>query len=168
MARSPLLLVAFLLLSVLSPSTVGFKAISSRKPQANSLRVASRIRGGAGPPGFPNTMFPADVKWSVDKAAPKESLSALITPQNKTAAAWILNLIELVHWASFPLGFYVAHKVFVNAGVLSDALDGDVSRVFFIVLGLLCQVFGGGISGNMMVSCCLCTVPVDVFIDRRG
>ncbi|CAN0512191.1 unnamed protein product, partial [Laminaria digitata] len=66
-------------------------------------------------PGSPGTLFPQGVAWSTVKAPPKKSLRELPTPQDKTAAAWILNLIELIHWASFPLGFYVAYFVFENA-----------------------------------------------------
>lgn len=103
--------------------------------------------------GYPNAMFPPDATWSTQKAPPKDSLASLPTPQNHTAVAWKLNVIELIHWLSFPLGFYVAHYLFVNSEVLAKmALGGDMSRVFFIILGLLCQVFGGGISGNLMAS----------------
>ena len=38
----------------------------------------------------------------------------------------------------------------MNAPKLAQILGGDYSRVFFLLLGLLSQIFGGGISGNMM------------------
>lgn len=38
----------------------------------------------------------------------------------------------------------------MNAPKLAAHLDGDFSRVFFLLLGLLSQIYGGGISGNMM------------------
>lgn len=40
--------------------------------------------------------------------------------------------------------------MFMNAPKLATHLGGDYSRVFFLLLGLLSQIFGGGISGNMM------------------
>lgn len=101
------------------------------------------------PLGFPGLIFPA-LAWSWQRAPPKDSLTKLPWPQDKTAAAWILNVIELVHWASFPLGFFVAHFMFVNAAAIAPHVGGDLTRVFLLVLGLLCQVFGGGIAGNMM------------------
>lgn len=135
---------------------------SARIPFASALKAVPLKNGQAtkqGPttkptttPGYPNVMFPSDATWSTQKAPPKDSLASLPTPQNDTAVAWKLNVIELVHWMSFPLGFFVAHYVFVNSEVIVTALGGDVSRVFFITLGLLCQVFGGGISGNLMAS----------------
>lgn len=104
-------------------------------------------------------IFP-DLQWQWERAPPKPSLDMLPTPQGKNAAAWILNLIETIHWASFPLGFYVVHFISVNGAAVAAHLPatlfglpsegGDPTRVFLLVLGLLCQVFGGGISGNMM------------------
>lgn len=111
-------------------------------------------------PGFPGTLFPQGVAWSTTKALPKKSLSQLPTRQDKTAAAWILNLIELTHWASFPLGLYIAYFVFENTSSHATVLGRSTARVFFIVLGLMCQVFGGGISGSMMVSTTAAAVRV--------
>ncbi|CAN0548744.1 unnamed protein product, partial [Laminaria digitata] len=95
---------------------------------------------------------PQGAAWSLKKAPPKKSLSFLPIPQDKTAAAWILNLIELTHWASFPLGFYVAHYIYENGHHIETVLDSSRTRLFCIMLGLLCQVFGSGISGGIRVS----------------
>lgn len=121
--------------------------------------AATTLCGGANdraevtePPGYPGSMFPQGAKWSLQKAPPKKSLRFLPIPQTITAAAWILNLIELTHWTSFPLGFYVAHYIFENASNIDSVLDASSSRVFYITLGLFCQVFGGGISGSIRVS----------------
>ncbi|CAN0539073.1 unnamed protein product, partial [Scytosiphon promiscuus] len=94
--------------------------------------------------------FPRGEAWSTAKAPPKKSLSQLPTRQDKTAAAWILNMIEQAHWAAFPLGFRVAYFIFENASSLATVLGGSTARVFCIMLGLMCQIFGGGISGGMM------------------
>uniref|UniRef100_A0A7S0XDA8 Uncharacterized protein n=1 Tax=Chromulina nebulosa TaxID=96789 RepID=A0A7S0XDA8_9STRA len=99
----------------------------------------------------PITLFP-NTTWVWEKAPPKFSLSTLKDNQTATAAGWILNLIEFIHWASFPIGFYVCYYIYSNANGLAQlpALGNDVNRVFFLILGLFCQIFGGGISGNMM------------------
>ena len=45
----------------------------------------------------PNKIFP-EKPWGWDKAPAKLSLQQLPAPQDHTARAWILNLIELIHW----------------------------------------------------------------------
>lgn len=99
------------------------------------------------PMKLPNKIYP-EYAWSFQKAAPKTSLEPIDQSQN--AKPFILNLIELIHWASFPLGFWVMHFMFVHADKIAPYVGNDMSRVFLLVLGLACQVFGGGISGNMM------------------
>lgn len=101
------------------------------------------------PPGYPNTIYyPGKLAWSWQKPKPKQSL--VDDNQADNAKAWILNLIEFIHWGSFPLGFYVAWIIFDNASAIATKLDGSMLRVFFLILGLLTQVYGGGITGNMM------------------
>jgi hypothetical protein len=70
--------------------------------------------------------------------------------QARSARPLVLNLIALIHWASFPLGFYVLAYIFVHAEVIAPHVDGDLLRVFWLQLGMACQVFGGGISGILM------------------
>ncbi|MBE9172705.1 hypothetical protein IQ216_06270 [Cyanobium sp. LEGE 06143] len=62
----------------------------------------------------------------------------------------MLNLVELIHWASFPLSFWILAYIFVHADVIASHVDGDLMRVFWLQLGIACQVFGGGISGILM------------------
>lgn len=139
--------------------------VQSASPKAGpfaNVRIqhaATALRGGVvgtaeanASPGCPSTTFPQGAKWSLKKAPPKKSLSFLPIPQDKTAAAWILNLIELTHWAVFPLGFFVASYLFDSAPTIETTLDSSPSRMFCIILGLLCQTFGGGISGGIRVS----------------
>ena len=145
------------------------RIVQSRHPPASSGNphhpryVVNTIRGGGGRaitqpessfevPVYPSTSFPRGAKWSLQKARPKKSLILLPVPQHRTAAAWILNLIELTHWAAIPMGFFAGLLIFENAPTLERVLDGDPSRVFVIVFGLLCQVFGAVISGGMKVS----------------
>lgn len=156
-AQATLMMMTLVLLSS------GF--VQSAVPEAapfSNVRIhhaATTLRGGAivtaeanVSPGCPSTTFPQGAKWSLKKAPPKKSLSFLPIPQDKTAAAWILNLIELTHWAVFPLGFFVAHYLFDSAPTIENTLDSSPSRVFYIILGLLCQIFGVGISGGIRVS----------------
>lgn len=96
---------------------------------------------------LPNKIYP-EHPWAFQKAAPKTSLVGV--GQAQTAKPFILNLIELIHWASFPLGFWIMHFIFVHADKIAPHVGGDLSRVFFLLLGLACQVFSGGISGNLM------------------
>jgi hypothetical protein len=42
----------------------------------------------------------------------------------------------------------VCHFLFVNAPQLQAHVGHSPTRVFLIILGLFCQVFGGGISGE--------------------
>ncbi|MFM7264857.1 MAG: hypothetical protein ACKOZW_04555 [Cyanobium sp.] len=85
--------------------------------------------------------------WAFHKAPPKASLNPR---QAHDARPLVLNLVEAIHWASFPLGFWILAYLFVHAPVVATHLDGDLLRVFWLQLGLACQVFGGGISGILM------------------
>ncbi|HEY9800135.1 MAG TPA: hypothetical protein V6D25_07235 [Leptolyngbyaceae cyanobacterium] len=96
---------------------------------------------------LPDNIYP-DSTWAFQKASPKTSLEDI--GQAQTARQVILNLIELIHWASFPLGFWVMDFIFVHADKIAPYVGGDLNRVFLLILGLSCQVFGGGISGNLM------------------
>lgn len=94
----------------------------------------------------PDLIYPPR-PWSFQKAPPKTSLNPR---QAHDARPLVLNLVEAIHWASFPLGFWILAYLFVHAPVVATHLDGDLLRVFWLQLGLACQVFGGGISGILM------------------
>lgn len=97
--------------------------------------------------GF-NVIYPPK-KWVWQRAQPKLSLRDL---QVKPAPAWMLIAVELAHWASFPIGFQLAFYLFTQAPkVAIGTLGGDTTRVFFIMLGILNQVFGGGMAVLMHV-----------------
>ena len=51
-----------------------------------------------------------------------------------SAAPWVLNLIELIHWTSFPLGFFAAGFIAVRAPQLAPLLGNDPVRPFLLVL----------------------------------
>lgn len=98
------------------------------------------------PLALPDLIYPA-LPWAFQKAAPKTSLNP---SQARQARSLVLNLVEAIHWASFPLGFWILGYLFVHADAIASHLDGDRLRVFLLQLGLACQVFGGGISGILM------------------
>jgi hypothetical protein len=101
---------------------------------------------GGSPLELPDLIYPP-LPWAFQKAPPKTSLNPA---QARSARPLVLNLIELIHWASFPLGFYVLAYIFVHAPAIAVHVDGDLLRVFWLQLGMACQVFGGGISGILM------------------
>ncbi|MFN9933574.1 MAG: hypothetical protein ACK55R_11510 [Cyanobacteriota bacterium] len=101
---------------------------------------------GASPLELPGLIYPP-LPWAFQKAAPKTSLNPTLA---RSARPLVLNLVELIHWASFPLGFYVLAYIFVHASVIAVHVEGDLLRVFWLQLGMACQVFGGGISGILM------------------
>lgn len=100
------------------------------------------------PMAQPTATFPADQVWSWQHAAPKQSLKDI--KQDGTATPFALSCIEAIHWFSFPLGFYVSGLIIARSDVVLTHLGGDPWRLFMLVLGLLSQVFGGGIAGNLM------------------
>ena len=111
----------------------------------------SFVGGDSGPPGNPNVIIYPGTGWGLSKPEPKASLYDVGTADS--AKAPILNLIELVHWISFPIGFYLVWTMFQNNIALGQAIGGTtrgMEAIAAMMLAHLCQVFGGGISGNMM------------------
>ncbi|KIZ07758.1 hypothetical protein MNEG_0203 [Monoraphidium neglectum] len=78
----------------------------------------------------------------------KKSLTDLGTGGSVTAFS--LNCIKAIHWLSFPLGFWVAGFIVVHADKILPLVGNDPVRHYLLVLSVLTQVFGGGITGNMM------------------
>eukprot|EP00892_Ulva_mutabilis_P001126 jgi/Ulvmu1/11013/UM007_0193.1 len=93
----------------------------------------------------PLVIFPPRM-WVWQRADAKTMLPEA---QKPTAAAWILNVIEALHWASFPLGLYIAHSIFTNTSQIAKFLPDGSSGVFWLILGLVFQIFGGG-TANLM------------------
>lgn len=137
-----------------------FRTTTTTTPRV-PLRVPHRLLAtkekASGTPGYPNVIIYPGKGWGLSKPKPKESLYPDSNPNDpvdthKTARAWILNVIELAHWLSFPIGFSLFWKLFSNADALGKAVapSRPVASVFLLMLAHMCQVFGGGISGNMM------------------
>ncbi|MEY2645213.1 MAG: hypothetical protein RLZZ611_1862 [Cyanobacteriota bacterium] len=112
----------------------------------SSSSSSSTPGASLGPLELPDCIYPSQ-PWACQKAPPKTSLNPT---QARQARPLVLNLVEAIHWASFPLGFWILGYLFVHADVIASHLDGDRLRVFLLQLGLACQVFGGGISGILM------------------
>jgi len=96
---------------------------------------------GSGPPGYPNTIIYPEKGRGLSKPLPKASLYKTNNPKDPvnmawSAKAWILNVIELFHWISFPIGFYLFWTMFENSGRLAAAIGGKdpILGVFFLLL----------------------------------
>lgn len=115
-----------------------------------SSSLVSPLKESKGPPGYPNEIIYPEPGWGLSKANPKQSL--IDAGQDQTAAAWILNIIEFFHWFSFPIGFGLFWTMFNNIDKLGAAINpsNPIFSVFFLLFAHVTQVYGGGISGNMM------------------
>jgi hypothetical protein len=96
---------------------------------------------GAGPPGYPNKIIYPGRGRGLSKPLPKASLYETNNPKDPvdmawSAKAWILNVIEIFHWISFPIGFYLFWTIFENSGSLANAIGGEnpILGVFFLLL----------------------------------
>lgn len=100
----------------------------------------------------PYDIYPENDTWAWERASPKTSLTTDLH-QSDPAPAWLLNIIESAHWVSFPIGFYIASYLFNHANEIASAgnWSGSTNQVFFLMLGLLNQVFGGGMAVLMHV-----------------
>lgn len=96
-------------------------------------------------------IYPDNV-WEWQRAASKTSLVTELGQENP-APSWLVNIIELAHWVSFPVGFQIALHLFRDASLIAAAGNwgGSPTGVFFIMLGILNQVFGGGMAVLMHV-----------------
>ena len=78
--------------------------------------------------------------WEWQKPDPKTYLVKHNLAQY--AQAWILNLVELVHWLPFFPAFLLSFIIFQNSGNLHSLLGSDI-QVFLILISPLIQTFGG-------------------------
>ncbi|MEH2252390.1 hypothetical protein [Nostoc sp.] len=84
--------------------------------------------------------------WEWQKPEPKTYL--VKHDLGKYARAWILNLIEFIHWFPFIPAFILSFLVFQHSSTLNLRLGTDL-QVFFILVSPLIQTFGG-LAGIMM------------------
>ena len=91
--------------------------------------------------------FPSNPSWGWNKAVPKTSLYNIGMAQ--TANTFMLNLIELVHWAPIIPAFLMAQSVFNNSDKWTNYFDNDNQRTLLFLLSPIISFFGG-LPGIMM------------------
>jgi hypothetical protein len=91
--------------------------------------------------------FPSEPSWGWNKAAPKKSLYDI--GMNDTANAFMLNLVELVHWTPIIPAFLIAQSIFNNSDKWTNYFDNDKQRTLLFLLSPIVAFFGG-LPGIMM------------------
>ena len=91
--------------------------------------------------------FPSNPSWGWNKAAPKTSLYNINMAH--TANAFMLNLVELVHWAPIVPAFLMASSIFSNNYSWTTYFDNDEQRTLLFLLSPIIAFFGG-LPGIMM------------------
>ena len=94
-----------------------------------------------------STGYPSNPSWGWNKASPKTSLYAI--GMAHTANAFMLNIIELVHWAPIIPAFLMAQSVFNNSNKWTSYFDNDKQRTLLFLLSPIIAFFGG-LPGIMM------------------
>jgi hypothetical protein len=91
--------------------------------------------------------YPSNPSWGWNKASPKTSLYTI--GMAHTANAFMLNLVELVHWTPIIPAFLMAQSVLTNNAVWTIYFDNDEQRTLLFLLSPVIAFFGG-LPGIMM------------------
>lgn len=91
--------------------------------------------------------FPSSPSWGWNKASPKKSLYDI--GMAHTANAFMLNLVELVHWAPIIPAFMMAQSILNNSEQWTNYFDNDKQRTLLFLLSPIIAFFGG-LPGIMM------------------
>jgi len=91
--------------------------------------------------------FPSNPSRGWNKAAPKKSLYDIGTAG--TANAFMLNLVELVHWTPIIPAFLMAQSIIDNSNKWTIYFDNDTQRTLLFLLSPVVAFFGG-LPGIMM------------------
>jgi hypothetical protein len=91
--------------------------------------------------------FPAHSSWGWKKAAPKKSLYDI--GMAHTANTFMLNFVELVHWAPLIPAFLMAKSILFYSKEWTMYFDNDQLRTLFFLLSPIIAFFGG-LPGIMM------------------
>jgi hypothetical protein len=91
--------------------------------------------------------FPSNPSWGWNKAAPKKSLYDI--GMEHTANVFMLNLVELVHWAPIIPAFLMAQSILNNSDKWTYYFDNDQQRTLLFLLSPIVAFFGG-LPGIMM------------------
>ena len=94
-----------------------------------------------------STGFPSNPSWGWNKALPKKSLFDI--GMDHTANAFMLNLVELVHWAPIIPAFLMAQSVLNNSENWTNYFENDKQRTLLFLLSPIISFFGG-LPGIMM------------------
>ena len=91
--------------------------------------------------------YPSNPSWGWNKASPKKSLYDINMAH--TANSFMLNLVELVHWAPIIPAFLMSQSIFNNSDEWNDYFDNDKTRTLIFLLSPIISFFGG-LPGIMM------------------
>jgi len=91
--------------------------------------------------------FPSNPSWGWNKAAPKTSLHAI--GMAHTANVFMLNFVELVHWAPIIPAFLMAQSILNNSNNWTIYFNNDENRTLLFLLSPIIAFFGG-LPGIMM------------------
>jgi len=91
--------------------------------------------------------YPLNPSWGWNKASPKKSLYDINMAH--TANSFMLNLVELVHWAPIIPAFLMSQSIFNNSDEWNDYFDNDKTRTLIFLLSPIISFFGG-LPGIMM------------------
>jgi len=91
--------------------------------------------------------FPSNPSWGWNKAPPKKSLYDI--GMAKTANAFMLNLVEFVHWTPIIPAFLMAQSILSNSDKWTNYFDNDEQRTLLFLLSPVIAFFGG-LPGIMM------------------
>ena len=91
--------------------------------------------------------FPSNPSWGWNKAPPKKSLYNI--GMASTAYAFMLNLVELVHWTPIIPAFLMAQSILSNSDKWTNYFDNDEQRTLLFLLSPIVAFFGG-LPGIMM------------------
>ena len=91
--------------------------------------------------------FPSKPSWGWNKASPKTSLYAI--GMAHTANAFMLNLVELVHWTPIIPSYLMAQSVLSNSAAWTTYFENDEQRTLLFLLSPVIAFFGG-LPGIMM------------------
>jgi len=91
--------------------------------------------------------FPSNPSCGWNKAAPKTSLYPI--GMDHTANAFMLNLVELVHWTPLIPAYLMAQSVLRNSDQWTAYFDNDEQRTLLFLLSPIIAFFGG-LPGIMM------------------
>lgn len=91
--------------------------------------------------------FPSTPSWGWNKAFPKKSLYDI--GMDHTANSFMLNFVELVHWAPMIPSFLMAQTILQYNDLWTNYFDNDQQRTLFFLLSPIIAFFGG-LPGIMM------------------